>query len=150
MKKGLKIIEISFKENILFTDSQGMDLRTSSFQLLKRNNLGDCLCFVNGKTFVLVDSRDIEKVNSLSIRKNASELFQTLLNKMNGDVTRYPDKHSHFCDGCTHLNISEEAQDYLKLVGYDVDHICKKTGQKVFHRGEEVNIPIPCDCPFKK
>lgn len=40
---------------------------------------------------------------------------------MNGDVTRYPDNYSYFCDDCTHLNITEEAQDYLSVVGYMTD-----------------------------
>ena len=48
---------------------------------------------------------------------------------------------------CPYLSITESAQDELRLMGIEKNHMCLKFGQRVYHRAtkkEHSDIIYPC------
>jgi hypothetical protein len=51
------------------------------------------------------------------------------------------------CNKCSQISITEEEQ---QKQSNKIDHICKRTGKRLYHRGKHPMIPAPNDCVFSE
>lgn len=54
-------------------------------------------------------------------------------------------KQEKDCNKCEFISITEEKQKHSRE-----DHICTKTGERLFHRGQHPKLPMPDNCPIKE
>ena len=144
IKGNVYQVSEAYANNCLKLARESFSKKDKAIYAIEKNNV---LMMLNE-----VFSSSLDLTNAISGFTSQGFKVYSTIKKIKSDVCPSSTKRESFmetfrdCNKCPQISITEEQQKHDSKV----NHICKRTGKRIYHHGKQPILPTPNDCIFSE